>query len=101
MRELSDIRKDIDKIDSEMLDLFKRRMDCAREVALYKKENNIPIFNARRENEILAEVQTNGGEYGEAAKELFSKLMELSRELQKAIATEPQSVSPFDNRALI
>ena len=30
MRDLSDIRKDIDRIDDELIELFKERMDCAR-----------------------------------------------------------------------
>ena len=85
MRDLIEIRKDIDEIDNDLIELFKRRMDCAKEVGCYKKERGVPILNQQRENEILAEVQEKGGEYGEYAKELFAKLMELSRELQQAI----------------
>ena len=85
MRDLSEIRKDINSIDEELLKLFKRRMDCAEEVAEYKKANNLPILNESREQEILNRVYEQGGEYGEYAKELFEKLMELSRRLQNRI----------------
>lgn len=85
MRDLSEIRTDIDAIDNELIRLFKRRMDCAREVALYKKANGIPVLNRSREEEILAEVRSKGGEYGDAAKVLFSNIMELSRALQHNI----------------
>ena len=30
MRDLKEIRKDIDKIDNQLIELFKQRMDCER-----------------------------------------------------------------------
>ena len=50
MRDLKEIRKDIDKIDNQLIELFKQRMDCARDVGIYKQANNIPVFNEGREN---------------------------------------------------
>ncbi len=92
MRDLSEIRKDIDRIDDELIALFKRRMDCAKEVGIYKKANNIPVLNQKREDEILAEVQEKGGEYGAAARLLFSNIMELSRALQHNITGSGQAL---------
>ncbi len=82
MRDLSEIRKDINEIDDELLELYKRRMDCAEEVGYYKKENNIPILNEKREEEILNKIEKNGGKYGASARMLYSTIMELSRALQ-------------------
>ena len=48
MKDLSEIRVEIDKIDREMIDLFRRRMDCAKEVAAYKQANHIPVLNTAR-----------------------------------------------------
>ena len=92
MRDLSEIRKEIDQIDNELIALFKRRMDCAKEVGIYKKANNIPVLNQKREDEILAEVQEKGGEYGAAARLLFSNIMELSRALQHNIIGSGQAL---------
>ena len=64
MKDLGEIRTEIDKIDSELIELFKKRMDCAKAVGLYKKANNIPVLNQNRENEILDNVEAKGGEYG-------------------------------------
>lgn len=83
--ELNEIRQNIDKIDTQLLDLFKQRMDCAKQVGQYKLEHGLPIFNAERENEILDFVEASGGEYGYAARQLYSNLMELSRALQHDI----------------
>lgn len=85
MKDLGEIRIEIDKIDSELIELFKKRMDCAKAVGLYKKENNIPVLNQNRENEILDNVEEKGGEYGSHARLLFSNIMELSRALQHNI----------------
>ena len=83
--DLGEIRIEIDKIDSKLIELFKKRMDCAKAVGLYKKENNIPVLNQNRENEILDNVEAKGGEYGSHARLLFSNIMELSRALQHNI----------------
>lgn len=85
MKNLGEIRIEIDKIDSELIELFKKRMDCAKAVGLYKKENNIPVLNQNRENEILDNIEEKGGEYGSHARLLFSNIMELSRALQHNI----------------
>ena len=85
MRDLSEIRVEIDEIDNQLVDLFKRRMDCAKEVGYYKKERGIPVLNQQRENEILDDVQQKGGEYGASARLLFANIMELSRALQHNI----------------
>lgn len=85
MKDLGEIRIEIDKIDSELIELFKKRMDCAKVVGLYKKENNIPVLNQNRENEILDNIEEKGGEYGSHARLLFSNIMELSRALQHNI----------------
>ena len=85
MRDLKEIRKDIDKIDNQLIELFKQRMDCARDVGIYKQANNIPVLNEGRENEILDAVEEKGGEYGASARLLYSNIMELSRALQHNI----------------
>ena len=82
MKDLSEIRVEIDKIDREMIDLFRRRMDCAKDVAAYKQANHIPVLNAAREREILDRIEDEGGEYGAYARLLYTNIMELSRSLQ-------------------
>ena len=92
MRDLPEIRKEIDEIDDQLIELFKRRMDCAKDVGYYKKANNIPVLNQQRENEILDEVAEKCGEYGAAAKLLFANMMELSRALQHNIIGSGQTL---------
>ena len=63
-RDLPAIRRDIDRIDRELLDLLLRRMDCSKEVAAYKMAHGLPVLNAGREQEILDRIRKDaGGEY--------------------------------------
>ena len=73
--ELADIRKEIDEIDSQLLPLFLRRMKCAEQVAAVKKEKNLPVFNAQREQEILDRAAEKAGEYGQAVRGIYSTMM--------------------------
>ena len=66
-----EIRGKIDKIDSQMADLFCQRMELAAQIAKYKKENNLPIFNSGREREVLSHMVGLCGE--ELAKRLERK----------------------------
>lgn len=79
---LSDIRREIDSIDSKLLPLFLRRMECAKEVAQIKKEAGLPVLNAQREEEILSRISEAARENGDAARVLYGALMDISRALQ-------------------
>ena len=50
---LEESRKKIDSIDKELIKLFKKRMDTVCDVAKYKKENGLPIYNGQREREVV------------------------------------------------
>lgn len=82
MRDLNEIRNEINEIDEKLIELFKRRMDCAEAVGYYKKEKNIAVLNEERELEILDKVEKKGEKYGQPARLLYSNIMELSRALQ-------------------
>ena len=81
--ELNELRNEINAIDDELLKLFLRRMEVAGQVADYKRENNLPIYQPQREREILKKVADQAGpEMGGYARVLFSMLMELSKSNQ-------------------
>lgn len=49
MNKLEEARKEINEIDRQLVALFEARMRAVVEVASYKKENNLPIFDEARE----------------------------------------------------
>ncbi len=53
MNKLDKARQEINEIDKAMAELFERRMNAAKEVAEYKKQNGLPIFDASREEEVI------------------------------------------------
>ena len=52
--ELEKIREKIDLVDSELLALFEQRYQLIMQVAEYKIENKLPVFDAKREEIVLA-----------------------------------------------
>ena len=46
-------REIINEVDSQMIELFKKRMNAAKMVAEYKKENNKPIYDKEREEALI------------------------------------------------
>lgn len=84
--DLENIREKIDKIDTQLVELLKERMDCAAEVAKYKSENGLKIYDPNRERSLLNRVSELAGEEHEAsARVMFSLLMELSRSHQSKL----------------
>lgn len=83
MEDLSDIRKEIDSIDTQIVELFKRRMSYADAVAAYKRAHDLPVLDRSRERELLsrraAQVPEDMKVYTEV---LFELLMEASRNRQ-------------------
>ena len=79
---LEEVRKEIDAIDQQLLPLFLKRMDCAKQVAEIKREQHLPVLNSNREQEILDNMAQHAGEYAGEARILYSNLMDMSRALQ-------------------
>ena len=83
--ELTEIRKEIDAIDDEMVKLFMRRMKAADEVAAQKRGSGKAVLDPAREREILAKVaKTVGPELENGARLLMATLMSVSRGRQQA-----------------
>ena len=89
--ELEEIRKKIDEIDGQLLELFRRRMDLVREVAAYKIEHRMEVL----EQAILERVagQAEPG-YGEYAVDFFSELMRISRQMQQKMILAAEDSAP-------
>lgn len=81
--DLTECRKNIDRIDDEILKLFLERMNIAASVAEYKQKNNMPTLQKSRERDILQRMSQNAGEEMEDyARILFQALMDLSKSYQ-------------------
>ncbi len=90
MRDLLQLRDEIDEIDSQIVELYKRRMAIAEEVAIYKISVGKKVFDKERETtklEKLSEkVDTPFLKHG--VLELFEQIMSMSRKRQYQLLTE-------------
>lgn len=61
---LAQLRRQIDSIDNELLEVLARRMMVSGEIGLYKKEHGMPVLQSSRFNEIIASRCKAGEEMG-------------------------------------
>ncbi|MDO5331378.1 MAG: chorismate mutase [Bacillota bacterium] len=84
--DLNDYRKQINEVDAKIVKLFEERMEISKSIAAYKKANNLPTRDPKREEEVLqkhsAEVKPELSIY---CYEFFEKLMQLSRDYQNSV----------------
>ncbi len=92
MRDLSQLRPEIDKLDKELARLFLARMELCREVGEYKKVNDLPVLDARREKELLEQkaALAENAEQAASLRAFFEAVMAESRALQSAMREEPE-----------
>lgn len=84
MPDLYELRAQIDRIDRQIQALFEQRMEAAAQVAAYKKEHSLPIFQTGREAEILQEIDRRSSpDCRDGARVLFTNLMDISKSLQQ------------------
>lgn len=98
MRDLSEIRTQIDRIDTDFSKLFMERMEVSADVAEYKRATGKPIYDRERERaNILAASERVPEELASYATIIQSVLMEASREAQyKALKSQSTTASRIE-----
>ncbi len=83
---LDNLRNKIDDIDGKLITLIEERMNTSAEIAAYKKEHNLPILNAARERQILADLsKKTNSDVKSYMQVLYSLMFELSRSYQQKL----------------
>ena len=90
METLQELRKQLDEIDTQIVDLYQRRMDICGKVGEYKVSSGKKVFDRQREQEKLAAVtaDVSNAFYKKGLTELFEQLMSMSRKLQYQLLTK-------------
>lgn len=89
--EIEDWRIRIDEINDELIALLNRRAQYATEIGKLKKAKGLPVFDASRENAVLARVgelaekaQKDGGPLTpESIKNIFQAIMVETRKVEE------------------
>jgi chorismate mutase len=64
MEDIQKLRKKIDAIDENMLHLLSERSEICRSIGLLKKQNDLPITDIIRENEVFTNIKGKAPDFG-------------------------------------
>ena len=88
--DLSDIRKELDEVDSQIIMLYEKRMMLSESIAACKHVSGLNIYDPKREvikiNQVVSSVVDPIDEDG--VRELFELLMKHSKERQQIIVNK-------------
>ena len=88
---INQLRKQIDELDNDLMDLLAKRMRVCREIGQYKKEHNMTVLQANRYNEILEKRGAQGvlcGLSAESVASIFETIHEESVRQQLEIINQ-------------
>lgn len=90
MKDLTEIRRELDQVDQEIVALFEKRMMLAAQVAQYKMNAGMPVLDRSREEAVLHSRANmlQDPRLAEDVRELFECLMTLSRREQEQLMKE-------------
>jgi len=82
---IADWRRRMDEIDKKLVDLLNERSQCALEIGRIKQEQGIPIYQPARENEVLANAESNnkGPLSHGAIRRLFERIIDEARSAER------------------
>lgn len=85
MKNLEELRFQIDDIDKSIVKLFERRMNIVSKVGEIKRENKLPILNTQREEEVIKKNVNylKDRELKPYLEEFYKKIMSLSKDYQE------------------
>lgn len=89
---MKNLRNEIDKLDSEIVQLLEKRFDVVKEIAKFKIKNNIPVYDPERETQVLEKSLNNleNKEYFDEIEKIFKQIMASSKTYQNQIIKKEQ-----------
>ncbi len=86
MTPLEKFRKQIDKIDCQIINLLSKRTKISKKVGDYKKKNNLKLQDKKREALIFKKIETLSKKYNinkNYINKLFKLILKHSKEIQE------------------
>lgn len=88
---IKQLRKEIDTLDNQIMDILSKRMRVCREIGQYKKEHNMTVLQTKRYNEILDKRGAQGSLCGmspDFVKQIYEHIHEESVRQQLEIVNQ-------------
>ena len=84
-KKINKLRKEIDRIDQDIIDLLKNRLSIAKEIGQVKASNLLGINDIDRENKIIKNlsIKANNDLKEEDISNIFKLIFSISKNLQK------------------
>ena len=84
---LNNQRNEIDRLDTEIIKLLEQRFDKAANIAKIKSENDIPVFDPSREEQVFNNIvrKISNDRYNSYIRNTYASLMNSSKDMQKDI----------------
>ncbi len=99
--DIQELRKQINEIDAQLVKNFENRMHVALQIAQYKKENGLPVFDPARERDVLnRQTAAVGEEMAMYVKLLYNTLFDISRSYQQRYITRGSGLTNHIARAI-
>lgn len=83
---IDSLRKAIDEIDEEILNLLSKRKDFVKEIAKLKESLDLPVFDKKREQEIIGNLSKKAKQFGldaDSVYKIFGSIFQISRNEQQ------------------
>lgn len=83
--DLNSARTEINNIDKEIVLLLEKRFDAVMEIGQYKKENNIPVYDGKREQAVVESCvgYLKNKNYSKCIIDIYKQIIDSSKELEK------------------
>ena len=91
--DINESREKINQIDDQLIHLFEQRMEAALEIARYKQQNHLPVYDPARERQVLLrQTAAVPPQLSASARVLYSTLFDLSRSYQHRYLSAPSDL---------
>lgn len=87
------VRKHIDRVDTVLITALAERMSLMPEIAEYKKEHDIPVFDEKREQQIMKKLKESAKQQGldeSFVEEVFLSIFNEAKRIQNEIMTKSE-----------
>ena len=99
--DIQELRQQINDIDAQLVKNFDDRMRVALDIAKYKKENGLPVFDPARERDVLnKQTAAVGEEMSMYVKLLYNTLFDLSRSYQQCYMSQSTELTNHIAKAI-
>ena len=84
--ELNQLRNKIDDCDRRIITAFVERMKLAGNIAEYKKENGLPVYDEKREQAVIKKAsEMSEGYFENEIALLYKAIMDISKQYQTSL----------------